>query len=842
MATSFSVSVAIGGKLLPSLAGAVNAAKTQVKGLEASLAGIGARTANTFAAVNKHLAASQKRMANVQRAGSRMTMGITMPVGFTVASGFKKALEWDRSGNVLQSLGGASSNERREAEAFAQSVASQFGSANEVLKTFNSLLRAGYSLPAAKGAIPSIMSGSIVSDGEMQPAQLGDSVSKLAIQFGLPMSSVEEAGATTRRVTDNLIYGANKTVASLGDMVQSYRYVGAAAAAAGESVESTNAMIIALSQAGHLNSEAGVALRSAYVSLLKPTKQGRTAMANLGLDYGKYIAGGKIDGAGVARGLGASGFQVPAKVLDEALAGNAGNVEKQKQAVTAAVAAHVGAERASDIEALNKAVDDAFTLSGSRIDLPGLLGDLKKVGAGQSHLARIFQGRQSVRLLSLLAASLPDILADVNANAPGGTERAFDMRQQGLEGAVRRMTAAWETFNTTLLGVAKSEIVGVMEGLAGAVKSLAATSPGLLRTGLALTGIAAAAGPLAFVLGGIGRLAATAFGGVVASAALMTAGITRALTGIGAAAVLATTRIRAFAAGAMVLGAVGGRGAVFAAMGASLASFGRAVLLFPIVALRAIGVAMWALVANPVGLAITATVAALAALGVWVYNNASGIAEFFKTFAGVFLEGTGGANGPLGTMVGYLKDAATWVGNLLGPLDESGDRWRSWGASVGIAAADGVNKIVGAIQSVVGWINTLIEAATKAGNAIAGIFRSSPTAGARSPFVSNSIAGARAAGGPVTRGLSYLVGEKGPEIWTPGASGQITSNERLRRLTADGAAAVAGSTSTTTSTHGPVTLSPTFIINGADNPAAVERQIENYMSRLQSEYSGMLSD
>lgn len=41
---------------------------------------------------------------------------------------------------------------------------------------------------------------------------------------------------------------------------------------------------------------------------------------------------------------------------------------------------------------------------------------------------------------------------------------------------------------------------------------------------------------------------------------------------------------------------------------------------------------------------------------------------------------------------------------------------------------------------------------------------------------------ARAAGGPVSGGQSYLVGEKGPEIFTPGASGQITSNDKLNKL------------------------------------------------------------
>jgi hypothetical protein len=39
--------------------------------------------------------------------------------------------------------------------------------------------------------------------------------------------------------------------------------------------------------------------------------------------------------------------------------------------------------------------------------------------------------------------------------------------------------------------------------------------------------------------------------------------------------------------------------------------------------------------------------------------------------------------------------------------------------------------------------------------------------------------GFRAAGGPVGRGGSYIVGEKGPELFTPGTSGSITPNNAL---------------------------------------------------------------
>jgi hypothetical protein len=42
------------------------------------------------------------------------------------------------------------------------------------------------------------------------------------------------------------------------------------------------------------------------------------------------------------------------------------------------------------------------------------------------------------------------------------------------------------------------------------------------------------------------------------------------------------------------------------------------------------------------------------------------------------------------------------------------------------------------------------------------------------------ISGARANGGPVGAGRTYLVGERGPELFTPGVSGGITSNEALR--------------------------------------------------------------
>lgn len=50
------------------------------------------------------------------------------------------------------------------------------------------------------------------------------------------------------------------------------------------------------------------------------------------------------------------------------------------------------------------------------------------------------------------------------------------------------------------------------------------------------------------------------------------------------------------------------------------------------------------------------------------------------------------------------------------------------------------------------------------------------SSGGFAAFIGSLFGGARAAGGPVSSGRSYLVGEKGPELFTPGMSGRITPN------------------------------------------------------------------
>ncbi len=78
----------------------------------------------------------------------------------------------------------------------------------------------------------------------------------------------------------------------------------------------------------------------------------------------------------------------------------------------------------------------------------------------------------------------------------------------------------------------------------------------------------------------------------------------------------------------------------------------------------------------------------------------------------------------------------------------------------GIGIAIGV--VLDAVGALIRGFQTLINLGSKIGGAIGGVF-----------------GGGRAAGGPVMAGTTYLVGEKGPELFTPSSSGRIIPNSAM---------------------------------------------------------------
>jgi phage-related protein len=77
----------------------------------------------------------------------------------------------------------------------------------------------------------------------------------------------------------------------------------------------------------------------------------------------------------------------------------------------------------------------------------------------------------------------------------------------------------------------------------------------------------------------------------------------------------------------------------------------------------------------------------------------------------------------------------------------------------------GFSTLVGLISGVVSGIQNLVN-----------LVRNNPLVKGIGGLIDNVFGGGRASGGPVTAGTTYLVGEKGPELFTPNTSGAIVPN------------------------------------------------------------------
>lgn len=229
-----------------------------------------------------------------------------------------------------------------------------------------------------------------------------------------------------------------------------------------------------------------------------------------------------------------------------------------------------------------------------------------------------------------------------------------------------------------------------------------------------------------------------------------------------------------------------------------------------------------ALISTGVG----AAVVGLAAAGIWIYNNWTGVTLAFEAFKGAFMK----AMSPVMPVIQPVIDGVSWlwekISNLLGPIDEMGGGWTRAGiaagkfvgetlryiielpgkiiAAVGSFASAGMQLIQSLWDGMVQKFGELIEwvkgipgrIAEAIGNidlsgvvkwpfGLGGDGKITPaiTGGGGAAAIPNvpyyaggSLDGKRAAGGPVRGGGTYLVGEKGPELVTFPHNGFVSSN------------------------------------------------------------------
>jgi hypothetical protein len=107
-----------------------------------------------------------------------------------------------------------------------------------------------------------------------------------------------------------------------------------------------------------------------------------------------------------------------------------------------------------------------------------------------------------------------------------------------------------------------------------------------------------------------------------------------------------------------------------------------------------------------------------------------------------------------------------FVSDLRSGLEQGKSFWSSFGS----AALNVLDKITDTL------LNDVINAMFKVNNASGGL---GGAGNIFSSLISGLFGGFRASGGPVSAGKAYMVGEQGPEMIVPGASGTVIPNHKL---------------------------------------------------------------
>lgn len=127
----------------------------------------------------------------------------------------------------------------------------------------------------------------------------------------------------------------------------------------------------------------------------------------------------------------------------------------------------------------------------------------------------------------------------------------------------------------------------------------------------------------------------------------------------------------------------------------------------------------------------------------------------------------------LAPLLELFKTVATFIRDVYAPVVGKilGSAFNVLGTAIGI--------VIDLFANLVSVVNTAFNAI----KALVNFIKNNPVTQAIGGAIDNVFGGGRAAGGPVMGGTTYLVGEHGPELFTPSGNGSITPNNKLGSTT-----------------------------------------------------------
>jgi len=369
---------------------------------------------------------------------------------------------------------------------------------------------------------------------------------------------------------------------------------------------------------------------------------------------------------------------------------------------------------------------------------------MKAVGGDQSRIGEIWTDKEARIAMETFVANWAEYrrIREAAFKATGIVEDDFKRRMKTAAAQMDALMLAVNDLGITIgeiLIPPVRELIAVMKPVIESVRDFAKAHPELvgnaIKAATALIGLTiagrAARWALLFMRGGVLMVAQP-----LLAATMAVASFTKAL--LIAPVIGAVTRSLGFLKAAFVGArgsALGMQAALLLFTGASglkAAAVGFLGLLNP---LRLVTAAMHALKFAVIGTGIGAILVAIAAAGTFIYNNWSGLGEFFKSFGQAFMA----ALGPLAPAVQPLIGAVQWlwdtVSGFLGEISPA--TWAQWGAAAGTAVGNLVRDVMdlpGRIaalgeelyNSATSWMGRMYDGAVEGAKKLGEFFASIP--------------------------------------------------------------------------------------------------------------------
>jgi TP901 family phage tail tape measure protein len=563
---------------------------------------------------------------------------------------------------------------------------------------------------------------------------------------------------------------------------------GGVAGGVGVTLDDFNATIAATSSRFASGSDAGTSFKTFLQRLVPASNPAAKAMKNLGLEF--FDAQGKMKPmAAIAEEL-KQGFKgLSDEARNEALSTIFG---------TDALRTAIGLmdAGAAGVEQLNTTIKNASADQQAAARMKGFRGEVLKFQSATEGL-NIALGTALLPTLTSIVQGMTDLLGPITAFAEANPQ----------------LTATLVALTAGLVGLRVAAIAARFALLWTSGGALMAGIAGLRTLGVAARGTAA----------GLGLIKAAATGGAARAVAIEAAAGARAMLAQKTAAYQSALAMRNLAAAGSVAGvslkdantALSSAGReVVAAQAAMAAASAQMRATGPAARSAAAGMmlvrgAATAIKIALIGTGIGAVLVAIGSAGAFIYQNWQGIQAMFAGIAEGIKAAFPGAAGVIDTVSAAVSSLFGWFQKLTGPIDATNEEWRAFGLQVGTTVGEIISTVAGLPGRLIAILSSIdltgigrdimngLLSGIKAGaaavldyvsdvasrikssvaNAASGAWSSVKSAvGLGSAPQAPALAGARAAGGPVVGGRTYLVGEEGPELFTAPRSGEIIPN------------------------------------------------------------------